>query len=281
MKKLIAIFLCLMAIISCNDKKESTEPASDSRIDSLEQVIAAKDNEIDEFMGTLNDIQEGFRLINEAEGRISVTDGEGTDRREQIKQNIVYISQKMAENRELIRKLRTQLKESTVQSEQLNRTIEQLIAQLEEKDQQLQQLREELDAKDIHISELDETIADLKSDVNDLKSDNASKAETISEQDTELNTAWYAFGTKKELKEQNVLRNGKVQVDNLSKGYFTKIDIRKTKEIKLYSKSAQLLTVHPSGSYTLKTDSNGQYILNITNHTQFWSTSKYLVIQVK
>lgn len=278
----LILALCLLTVVACDNKTGNGEPVEDSRIDSLQQVVNQKDNEINEIMGTLNDIQEGFRLINEAEGRISVSpEGEGVDQSKQIKENIVYISKRLAENRELIRKLRAKLKETTVQSAELNRTVEGLIAQLEQKDQELQQLREELDAKDIHIAELDETIADLKTDVSELKADNASKDETISEQDTELNTAWYAFGTKKELKEKNVLRSGKVQVDNSSKGYFTKIDIRKTKEIKLYSKSAQLLTVHPSGSYTLKADANGQYVLTVTNAEQFWSTSKYLVIQVK
>ena len=53
------------------------------------------------------------------------------------------------------------------------------------------------------------------------------------------------------------------------------------KEIKLYSKSAQLLTAHPSNSYNLSKDVNGQYVLRITDPDTFWSTSKYLVVQVK
>jgi hypothetical protein len=53
------------------------------------------------------------------------------------------------------------------------------------------------------------------------------------------------------------------------------------KELKLYSKSAELLTAHPAGSYTLVRDNNKQYILKITNPDTFWSTSKYLVIEVK
>lgn len=282
MKKLLFISACLVTFISCQNGKSDKEKALNSRSDSLEQVIFQKDNEINDIMGTLNDIQEGFRLINEAEGHISVSQtGEGTDRRQQLKENVVYISQKMAQNRELINKLRQQLKESTVKGEQLNRTVEGLIKQLEEKDKQLQQLREELDSKDIHISELDETIANLNTDVSTLKSESEQKSQTISTQDKQLNTAWYAFGTKKELKEKSVLRDGKVTVDNMSRGYFTKIDIRTTTEIKLYSKSAKMLTVHPSGSYTLAKDAHEQYVLKITNPQQFWSTSKYLVLQVK
>ena len=68
---------------------------------------------------------------------------------------------------------------------------------------------------------------------------------------------------------------------NFNKNYFTKIDIRVDKEIKLYSKSARMLTSHPAGSYTLQPDAQQQYVLRITNPQQFWSTSKYLVVLVK
>jgi hypothetical protein len=96
-----------------------------------------------------------------------------------------------------------------------------------------------------------------------------------------LHTAWFVFGTKKELKEQNILDAGEVLRSNFNKDYFTKIDIRIDKEIKLYSKSAEILTSHPAGSYTLQRDANKQYVLRITNPDAFWHTSKYLVIQVK
>ena len=68
---------------------------------------------------------------------------------------------------------------------------------------------------------------------------------------------------------------------NFNRDYFTKIDIRVDKEIKLYARSARLLTAHPSGTYTLQRDANKQYVLRVTNPQGFWSTSKYLVILVK
>ena len=88
------------------------------------------------------------------------------------------------------------------------------------------------------------------------------------------------FGTKKELKEQQILVNGKVLQGNFNKEYFTKVDIRVDKEIKLYSRSAKMLTSHPSSSYTLQRDANKQYVLRITDPQLFWSTSKYLVVLV-
>ena len=52
-------------------------------------------------------------------------------------------------------------------------------------------------------------------------------------------------------------------------------------EIKFYSKSAEIMTSHPGGSYTLLRDANKQFVLRINDPESFWSTSKYLVVQVK
>ena len=94
--------------------------------------------------------------------------------------------------------------------------------------------------------------------------------------------------TKKELKDQNILTNTglfqKKQVlkdGDINKDYFTQVDIRTTKEIKLYSKSADVLTTHPAGSYALEKDDKDQLVLKITNPKDFWNVSRYLVIQVK
>lgn len=163
----------------------------------------------------------------------------------------------------------------------LKKAVDNLTAQLEEKDKQLQQMRAELDAKDIHISELDETINNLNTSVSNLATESSRKSQVINSQDRQLNTAWFVFGTRKELKEQRIIEGDKVLQANFNKDYFTKIDIRVDKEIKLYSKSAKILTMHPSSSYVLQRDANKQYVLRITNPEIFWSTSKYLVVLVK
>ena len=115
-----------------------------------------------------------------------------------------------------------------------------------------------------------------------LTAENEAKAKTVAEQEKSLNAAWFVFGTKSELKAQKILQSGDVlKSADFNKDYFTQIDIRTTKEIKLYSKRAELLTTHPAGSYELVKDDKGQLTLKITNPTEFWSVSKYLVIQVK
>lgn len=284
MKKLLflAIGLTLITFMGCKDDRKVADVAGFSQNDSLQKIIAQKDNEINDIMETFNQIEAGFKEINEAENRVSLMkDGEGANRRQQLVENVQFISATMKENRALIDKLRRQLRESSVKSDNLKKTIENLVAELEEKDNQLQQLRAELDAKNIHIAELDQTISSLNDNVSNLQTESSQKSATIQAQDKQLNTAWFVFGTKKELKEQRIIDGDRVLESNFNKSYFTKIDIRNFKELKLYSKTAKLLTMHPSSSYTLTRDSKKEYVLKITNPQIFWSTSKYLVVQVK
>ena len=304
MKKLLILAACgVFALASCNQDKKSALNSADVQNDSLRAIIDARDNEINDMMSTLNDIQQGFSDINAAENRVTIAkDGERADKAAQVKENIQFIAQRMKENRELIKKLQQQLRETGFKGEAMRKTLAQLTTQLGQKEAELKKLRAELDSKNIHIKELDETITGLNTDVTNLKTDKENlttekenltkekenlqtesnqKTETINTQDRQLNTGWYVFGTKSELKAQRILDGGKFLQGSFNKGYFTKIDIRVTKEIKLYSKSARLLTSHPSNSYSLTTDTNGQYVLRISDPQTFWSTSKYLVIQVR
>ena len=281
MKKLVFFAVAVLTLAACTGNKVSDAPGA-TMSDSLQRIVEQKENEINDIMGTLNDINEGLREISEAEGRVTLArSGEGANQKQKIQEDIKFIQERMNQNRALLDKLRKQLRESTFKGDQLKRTVENLTKQLEQKDIELQNLREELDKKDIHITELDETISNLNTDVTNLKTESEQKSATISNQDQQLNTAWFVFGTKKELKEQGILDGGRVLQGNFNKSYFTKIDIRVQKEIKLYSKKAEMKTSHPSSSYVLEKDAKGQYVLRITDPQTFWSTSKYLVIEVK
>ena len=283
MKKLFLV-ACVAAfcLTGCNNGKNDSAAQNTAQADSLNGIIAQKDSEINDLMGTLNEIEEGFQQISEAEHRVSLAkDGEGVTKKQKLKEDIQFIADRMKQNRELIAKLQKQLANGTLKGAQLQKTIEGLQKQLEEKDAQLQTLREELDKKDIHIAALDETVNNLNTKTNRLTAESNQKTETINAQDKQIHTAWYVFGTKKELKEQSIIQDGKVMTGNFNKNYFTKVDIRNLSEIKLYSKSAKLLTTHPSSSYSLVRDANKQYTLRITNSQIFWSTSKYLVVLVK
>ena len=282
MKKLFIFAMCAIALASCNEGAKKAEAQARAERDSLNQVIAQKDDEINDMMTTLIDIEEGFREITEAQNRVTLAkSGEGTNTKQRIAENFQFIQSMMQQNKDLINKLKQQVRESSIKGDKLKKVIASLTEQMETKDKQITDLVEQLELKNIHIGELKYAINTLKEDAQSLQDENEAQSKTINAQDKQLNTAWFAYGTKDELKKQHILESGKVLQANFNKEYFTKIDIRVDKEIKLYSKSAKLLTTHPASAYTLQQDANKQYVLRITNPQLFWSTSKYLVILVK
>ena len=252
--------------------------------DSLQRIINEKDMELDDILGTFNEVQEGIRKINEAEGRVTIAEGspESASTKEIIRENLEFIQNAMQHNRELIAQLQEKLKNSSIKATKMQKTIESLQAQIETQAARIQELEASLAEKDALIEVQGNAIAGLSNDVASLTEENRSKTEKVQQQDKELNTAWFVFGTKDELKEQKILTKGDVlKSGDFNKDYFTKIDIRYDKDLKFYSKSAQLLSTHPVGSYQLTKDKEGQYELHITDPQKFWSVSKYLVVQVK
>ena len=230
-----------------------------------------------------NEIQQGFDLINEAEGRVNMmrSNAENNSFAQNIRENMTFIQETLLENKRKIQELQNKLKASTISSSKLKEAISKLTTQLNEKNAELETLRAQLAEKNLVIGELDSTLNMLKDENAKIKLEQEETAAIAKNQDAQLNTAWYVFGTSKELKEQGILKKGEVLNGDYNKDYLTKIDIRKVSVIPLQSKSAELLTNHPAGSYTLLKDSKGEYTLRITDAAKFWSVSKYLVVKVK
>lgn len=106
-----------------------------------------------------------------------------------------------------------------------------------------------------------------------------------------INTAFFIAGTKKQLKEMGILDMeggfigiGRVKAlsDDASLEFMTPIDIDKTNIIELDGKKAELITPHPTDSYTIsynKEEDNS--LLTINNKLHFWQETDYLVIDIK
>ncbi len=290
MKKILLMLAAVLTLaVGCDTKKEK-EQAKDNNtatIDSLRQALTQSQNESSDLIETLSQIQDGFDQINEAEGRVTVENRQGERANKQaIMENMAFIQRTLKLNRELISNLQQQLRTTSQSDARTKSKLEEMVAnftkQLEDKNKEIESLREELAKRDIQIAEQGEQIASLNTNVSSLSQQNEAKARTVAAQDKELHTAYYVFGTKKELREQRILKRGDVLKSNdFNKDYFTRIDLRVTKTIRLYSKSAKLVTNHPAGSYSLEKDAQGQYTLRITDPQTFWSVSKYLVITVK
>ena len=282
MKKILIFVACALSLGACNFGGK--QDAMQQERDSLQRIINEKDMELDDILSTFNEVQEGIRRINEAEGRVTIaeTGPESASTKDVIRENMQFIQEAMQQNRDMIAQLQEKLKNSSIKGTKMQKTIENLQAQIDAQAARIQELEASLAEKEALIESQGEAIAGLSNNVASLTEENRAKAEKMQQQDKELNSAWFVFGTKSELKEQKILEKGDVlKSGNFNKDYFTKIDIRYDKEIKFYSKSAQLLSTHPAGTYQLVKDKQGQYELHITDPQKFWSVSKYLVVQVK
>ncbi len=283
MKKILFIAAVGVALlVSCNGNKSNSNKAN-SEIDSLQNLVNEKDFAINEMMGALNEIQSGFKEINEAEGRVNMLSqsAEGNSNVENIRETMTFIQETMESQRQKIAELEKNFNASNLNSAKLKEAINGLKLQLEEKSQAIETLTAQLAEKEVQITTLNEHVEALTAENTVVKQQRDETKQVAQKQDAELNTAWYVFGTSKELKEQNILQKGEVLKGDYNKEYFTKIDIRTTRVIPLNSKSAKILTTHPADSYKLMKDSKGEYTLCISENETFWSISKYLVILVK
>ena len=282
MKKILCIVSCVAALVGCTNVKREQELTAKN--DSLSVALYEKNMALDQAMMTIADIQEGFRAINEAEGRVAIhTQGtEGVTEAQCLKEDILFIQQKMEENRKQIAQLEKKLKAGGAETASLRKILANLQKELEAKVESITSLQNELAQKNIRIAELDSAVVMLTGDVNALQKITDAQQQVIEQQTDQLNMAWYVYGTAKELKEQNILKDGKVlQSTDFNKNYFTQIDVREDKVFPLYTKRAALLTTHPTSSYEFVKDEEKQLTLHITDSDAFWSVSRYMVIQVR
>ena len=289
MKKVLTVCVCAALLASCGQQSAEYKKLK-AENDSLRIENTKSTEELNEMLSTLNDIEADIQSIRDAENYITIQRQSGGElsqtRREKIKQNMQLISETLKKNRAQISELEEKLKKSGIQSDALRKTVQRLSSELNEKTKMIVALQEDLAKKDVRIQELDEMVSSLSEDVENLSTTAAAQSEKINEQDKALHTAYYCFGTTKELKDQKILSGGglfsksKVLQDGFNKDYFISIDIREVKEIPLFAKKAKLRSNHPEGSYEFIEDEDGNLALIIKDENTFWSLGKYLVIEV-
>ena len=280
MKRILFFCLCVIVMSSCVEQSDKYKNLQlENEILKADKTRTAFDME--DMISTLNDIYVDMQTLRESENYLTIEpSGElSVDKQTQIKNNIRLIGETLQANRKQLAALEERLKNSNIQSDALRKTIERLNIEINQKAQMIAVLQEDLSKKDIHIRELDEQIENLTLTA-------MAQDRTISDQDKELHMAYYCFGTKKELKDQDILTGGglftkaKVLQGNFNRDYFLSVDTRDGTEIQLFAKKAKVQTNHPVNSYIFAKELNGNLVLVVTEPELFWSLSKYLVIEV-
>jgi len=269
-----------LSFTSCGDDKEKeVNPLADS-LKGVTSELSGKLNEkeaaLQEFIGTFNEIQENLNTIKQKEKIVSNSSSTGDvkSKEAQIKEDIQAIYDLISKNKNRIGSLSKKLKDSNLKLEGMEKMIENLQNALTQKDEEISDLKSKMESLNIEL-------ANLNTNYKEVEQESDAKTEVI-------NTAYYAIGTNKELKEKNVIskeggfigigKTSKVKAD-FNKEYFTKVNIEQTTSINLGAKKAKILSNHPSSSYKIVGEKPVEKI-EITNTKEFWSNSKYLVIVI-
>lgn len=284
MKKIIAIALSSVLVLSaCTNKKEVEEAQKQADASKAELVAAVADR--DQLLDLVGEISSDMGQIKQLENILSVSGGNETaSQRDQIKADIAAIQKTLQERREKLAELEKKLANSSTSNNTLKNTITALRGQIDQQAAEISQLRASLGMAQEQIGALDATVDSLNTTVTTVTALADSAQQANIELANELNTCYYAIGTKSELKANKIIETGFLRKTKLMKGdfdrnFFTVGDKRTLTTIDLNSDKAEILTNQPAGSYVIS-EGNGHKVLRITNPAAFWSLSNYLVIKI-
>ena len=272
-------------LASCVSRQVAVE--AESRSDSLELVVSAKDSLINAVFADINAISENLALIKSRENLITVAGESEGGRRpvEEIDNDIKAIDRLLRENRAKIESLQrsaAQLRKANLRIDGLEKMIADMNRQLAEKKAEVEQLRIHIrEGGSMEVKSLTEEVAVRSAEVENLSGEKV-------ELQNQLNTVYYIVGAEKELRDAQIINKqgfiGRTLTVGRNSNFdsFTMADSRLLSEVPVGQKKATLVTSHPEGSYELVTDANKVVEkLIITDPVRFWESSKILIISYK
>lgn len=290
MKKWLLLVI-LTSLWGCQQNRQQAERLN-LVMDSLKQVASEKDSAIVDFLSGFNEIQENLDSIKAVEKLVTVTSSGGVElkgsQKQQILEDIALLNQLIRKNKEMTADLQKKLSNSNTKIGKLQgmvaefeRMITNLNSQIEMKDAEIVRLTEDIQKLNINVTELSSQVEQVTQEVRE-------KEQTIETQTVELNKAFYALGTVRELADNEVLdksggvlgigRTLKMKKD-FNRDYFSEVDIRQFRVLPLMVKKAKLVTVHPVGSFHITGEKRADTLF-VDNPQEFWKASKYLLIAV-
>ena len=287
---IFSITLFMVGAFSCVSRQTAKQLTSQK--DSLALVAAAKDSILNDVFASLTAISENLDMIKSRENIVTAQSGElNRETKTKIAEDIQEIDQLLLENRQTIERLKNsaeQLRKANVRIAKLDKLVATLNAQIDQKDREITSLKENLEKRNVEVKQLTSKVATLNSTVAELDIKRAALEIQVDNQARELNTAYYIVGTAKELIAQGVITksgflkktfkdNGNTDINNM-----TRVDIRTTSGFKINHKRIAIASTHPSDSYTLVKNANGEIEkLEIKDRVRFWESSRLFVVVCK
>jgi hypothetical protein len=283
---IILLFVGIIAFSLYHREHNKLTNLMETQKTSLTDKVNARDSVINEWITTFDDIEKNIAMIKEKEKLITVNSSVAeipNDKRLQVLEDIKTINTLLELNKTKIAFLTAQLKKSGGTIKVLQTKISELEFSVKQNENEIFELKNYLVEKRFEVQQLNTQMAVMQDSI-------AKKDEKINTQTFELNKAFYICGTYKELKANGLLTKeggfiglGKTKslTGNFPDNSFVQIDLTVTKSISVNSKSAKLISEHPSGSYEFMLDKDKRIIsLEIKDPDLFWKVSKYAVVEI-
>ncbi len=292
----LILVVLIGGVILVNDKNQIESLNQENS--NLNAVLETRDSLVNDLASTFDEIEQNLTFIKEKRGQLVLAQKEGNkSRKETLVADIKLMNEMLAESSKKIEDLEKRLKSSGIDIKSYKNKIAQLTKTIGEQDESMKQLQAELDQRDFTIAEKDVQLTKLNEDILSkedslLKKSEiiAEKSQVIVEKDNEMNKAFFAAGTHRELIEKGVLtkeggflgigKNISIK-DDLNENFFTQLDIRNTNQFPLNAKRAKLITEHPANSYKLVEENDKIAYLEIENPREFWKLSKYVIVETR
>jgi predicted nucleic acid-binding Zn-ribbon protein len=282
MKRFLLLCTLVSLFSSCGGGVKGDEQLM-NELDSLKRVSRENEQLTESYLSDLNEISVLLEQIKQKEQMVSLTaeNPELTPNdRVKIERDLNDLRNKMDENRKELDQLKRRIAADGREMKSLQALVSSLQKQLEQKEIEIRVLETQLEQMNFLVKSMGNQL-DSSRNVNTLQ------AQTLDEQVKALNTAFYCWGSFRELKDAGIIdagglfnaKSGARLSSSFDQQYFTRADIRQLKQLKLNTRKARLASTHPEGSYVLNMGSDRLVeSLEITDATAFWSASKYLVI---
>lgn len=292
--KFILVLWAFVSILACKNERVDMAGYMKER-DSLIIENQANKEELAELNSIISTVSAGLDSIAIQEGILysgKTRDGVALNRN-QIIANINSMAEILKRQREKIQSLQDSLamrsanpNKSSQSIEKLQNVIAFLNKQLAENDNEIQSLRRDVNSKNKDINQLRTSLSDMRNRAEKAENRTQVVTQALAKQDEIINECYIKIGTKKQLVASGLLKGGflqkkKVNYEDVDKSKFNAVDIRKFREVTLKSNNPKILTPQPSNnSFHFEENGDGTCTLVITNPTQFWSVSNFLIIQL-
>jgi hypothetical protein len=280
------ILLCGLCTMACTgfEKREAARKA-------IEAAEARKDSLERELVGTIDEINKNLDVIRENQGLITGGgSGEDLNKRQSILQSISLINSLLEDNKKKIAELSAQAEALGKEKGAIAMIAKQTRARIEKQESEINSLKQELAMAEFKVADLSVKMDEMQVANEVLLSEKNALIEANAQFDKDLNKAFFVYGTYDELRSKEIIekkgliggrKNTLATAFFKNRSYFSELDVREVKTVPIQGKKPKLLSFHPEGSYEIK-EMPGEYSnIVILDPQEFWSVTRFLVVQVK